>query len=88
MHSLVTGKVQGVGFRYTTLYHAKSLNIVGTVSNLPNGQVEIFAQGSKDDLDRLIHLLKTEAGYAKVATIQSEFYPIKKVFDSFGITTS
>lgn len=85
MHALITGKVQGVGFRYTTLYHAKNLKIVGTVCNLPNGQVEIFAQGTKEELDKLLQLLKTQAGSAIITHVQSNFYPIQQIFENFII---
>jgi len=47
----VTGRVQGVGFRYSTLREAQNENITGYVKNMPDGSVEIEAEGSKDQLD-------------------------------------
>ncbi|OCG13345.1 hypothetical protein A9G24_07965 [Gilliamella sp. App6-5] len=44
----VSGRVQGVGFRFFTYQQAKTLGLVGYVRNLENGDVEIIAQG--DDL--------------------------------------
>ena len=49
----VKGKVQDVNFRDTTKEVADELKIRGTVENLDNGDVEIIAQGKKDDLKKL-----------------------------------
>ncbi len=43
----VSGVVQGVGFRYFTKQKADQLNIMGTVQNLSDGSVEIYAEGSQ-----------------------------------------
>jgi acylphosphatase len=42
----VSGKVQGVYFRHSTLIEAKRLSLRGTVRNLPDGSVEVLAQGT------------------------------------------
>ena len=49
-HYLITGKVQGVGYRYFALERARELGITGWVKNLPNGQVECLADGVPDRL--------------------------------------
>jgi acylphosphatase len=51
---VVSGRVQGVGFRYSTLEKAKSLRLKGFVKNLPNESVYIDAQGSPDALEDFI----------------------------------
>jgi len=43
-----SGKVQGVGFRYTARQIASEFPVTGYVRNLPNGQVEVVAQGASD----------------------------------------
>ncbi len=48
MHAIVRGDVQGIGFRAMTRNYAQSLGLRGTVRNLPNGTVEIYAQGTKE----------------------------------------
>lgn len=53
----VEGRVQGVGFRYTTRGVAQELGLTGWVRNLPNGAVEVWAQGSVDAVDQLQALL-------------------------------
>ena len=56
----VRGDVQGVGFRFWTRARARELGLVGHAKNLPDGRVEVVAQGDGDALDRLIALLEVE----------------------------
>jgi len=46
-----SGRVQGVGFRYTTKTVATGFEINGTVKNLPDGRVELVAEGSRPELE-------------------------------------
>ena len=48
------GRVQGVGFRLTARQLAPRFGITGTVSNLPDGSVEIVAQGERAAVDRFV----------------------------------
>lgn len=50
---LVTGRVQGVGFRYFALEVAQLEGLTGWVRNLPDGRVEIQAEGEREAVDRL-----------------------------------
>jgi acylphosphatase len=45
-----SGTVQGVGFRYTVRTLAGGFDVTGTVKNLPDGRVELLAEGCKDEL--------------------------------------
>jgi acylphosphatase len=54
----VRGHVQGVGFRWWTRARALELGLVGYARNLPDGRVEVVAQGPGDAVDRLIALLE------------------------------
>lgn len=56
----IQGNVQGVFFRANTLREAKQLDLVGSVKNLPSGNVEIYAQGSEQKINQLINRLKHE----------------------------
>lgn len=50
-HYLVSGRVQGVGFRHFTRVQAQELGLVGTVKNLDDGRVEIHVAGDPAILD-------------------------------------
>ncbi|WP_141671416.1 acylphosphatase [Gilliamella sp. Gris1-4] len=50
----VSGRVQGVGFRFFTYQQAQKLGLVGYVQNLDNGDVEIIAQGDSLQISKLI----------------------------------
>ncbi len=57
-HIIFHGKVQHVGFRYTSLYFCRKLKLTGWVRNLEDGTVEMEVQGSISSLRRLIMMLK------------------------------
>ena len=48
------GRVQGVGFRQTAWQLAAGFDVVGYVKNLPDGRVELLAEGQPDELDRFL----------------------------------
>jgi acylphosphatase len=49
-----TGRVQGVGFRYTALQAAREFEVAGFVSNLPDGRVHLEAEGAPEEVDAFI----------------------------------
>ena len=51
MTILYSGRVQGVGFRYTSKRLVMGFELTGSVRNLPDGRVELIAEGEKDELD-------------------------------------
>ncbi len=51
MQVFYAGQVQGVGFRYTVKSTANGFDVTGTVRNLPDGRVELVAEGAKDELE-------------------------------------
>ena len=81
----ITGIVQGVGFRYHARREAASLNIAGFVRNLPDGSVEIEAQGNEDDLNRLIQWAHRGAPNAVVTRVVITDIPIKQEETGFSI---
>lgn len=85
MHAIVKGAVQGIGFRALTRYHALNLGLRGTVCNLSDGTVEIYAQGSKQDLEMLIQKLKEERGPSQIEHISIEYFPFKQPHPDFRI---
>jgi len=48
---LYAGHVQGVGFRYTARQVAQGFEVTGAVRNLPDGRVELVAEGERDELE-------------------------------------
>lgn len=54
----VRGQVQGVGFRWWTRSRALEFGLVGSASNLPDGRVEVIAEGSRGDCERLLSALR------------------------------
>jgi acylphosphatase len=63
MTVLYSGHVQGVGFRYTARQVATGFELAGTVRNLPDGRVEIVAEGERAELEAFREALR-EAGLA------------------------
>jgi len=55
---IVKGRVQGVGYRYFVRGKAKKFNVKGLVRNLENGAVEVFADGSKEQIKAFIDDIK------------------------------
>ena len=59
-----SGRVQGVGFRYSTVRVAAGFRVAGFVQNLPDGRVKSVAEGEKDELTRFVHAVCDRmAGY-------------------------
>lgn len=51
MHIYYSGRVQGVGFRYTVKSVATGFEVSGTVRNVPDGRVELAAEGAREELE-------------------------------------
>ena len=58
-----SGRVQGVGFRYTARSVAMGYEVTGTVRNLQDGRVELVAEGARDELEAFTRSIR-EAGLA------------------------
>ncbi|MFP3938262.1 MAG: acylphosphatase [Phycisphaerae bacterium] len=57
-----SGTVQGVGFRFTTVRVAGGYDVTGTVRNLPDGRVEVVAEGETEEIDRFLEDLTRRMG--------------------------
>lgn len=66
---LVSGVVQGVGFRFYVLRKAQSLGLAGWVSNLPDGRVEVVAGGEPAALTALEEALRLGPRMARVTSV-------------------
>ena len=66
---IVSGRVQGVGFRYFVLRQAQELGLGGWTRNLPNGDVEVRAWGNAGELARLGEALARGPRSARVTNV-------------------
>lgn len=82
----ITGRVQGVGFRWGTLKLAQKFGLYGFVRNQADGTVYVEVQGSKEVVDRFIRrLAQGPTVYAIVDHIQQETGPLTDYGDQFTI---
>ncbi len=82
---LVSGRVQGVGFRWHVLREAQRLGVTGDVRNLPDGRVEIRAKGMPRDLDLLLEAVRDGPALARIDEIVARDLDANLVFRSFGV---
>lgn len=85
IHIFVTGMVQGVGFRATVKRHALLHDIKGFVRNLPDGRVEICAQGKGDQINEFIQTVQTKPGAGSISRIETKYKPMQELFSSFEV---
>lgn len=69
-HVWVSGLVQGVAFRYHTRVLARELGLRGWVRNLPDGRVEVWAEGERAELERLVAWLRHGPPSAQVSGVE------------------
>lgn len=67
---IVSGRVQGVGFRYQTAHHGLTLGLTGHAKNLNNGDVEVLACGNEKKVAEFYEWLKQGPATSYVESIQ------------------
>jgi len=82
--ALIMGKVQGVGYRYTTREQAISRQLTGWVRNLTDGQVEALIVGDRAHVNSLVDWLHTGPPAAEVTAVTLEEKPLQ-IFQTFEI---
>jgi len=83
-HLVITGKVQGVSYRFSAHKKALEYNVSGWVKNLENGEVEALIEGEQEDLEKLLNWCYEGPLFADVTQIQkTEASP--EGFDKFRI---
>ena len=79
-----TGRVQGVGFRYTTLQVAKEFEISGYVRNLPDGRVQLEAEGRAAEVAAFVTAVEERMhGYIRKTERSARVRPAE--FNGFAI---
>jgi len=76
---LITGEVQGVGFRWFAARHGQSLGLRGWVRNLPDGRVEVTAAGEKALLLEMGARLQAGPRFARVEQVEQSDIPHEDV---------
>ncbi len=82
---LVSGRVQGVYYRAFTLQAAGRLGLTGSCRNLPDGRVEVIAEGDRDVIEILIGQLRVGPPRAKVEAVHVYWKPAERRFKDFSI---
>lgn len=85
IHVVVTGMVQGVGFRSTVQKRAMEHRLTGYVRNLEDGSVEICAQGSKDRLESFLRELESKPILGRIERLETTWRKVERSFPSFEI---
>jgi acylphosphatase len=89
MTARVTGRVQGVGFRWWVRRHADALGLVGWVMNGDDERsVEVVAEGAEPGLVELERLLRAGPSGARVEAVEARRSPASGEYDRFGIVRS
>jgi acylphosphatase len=85
MHLVISGRVQGVGFRASAYDEARSLGLTGWVRNLASGEVELIAEGKRENLD--IFLAWTHIGPpgSRVTDLREDWSKATGEFSAFRI---
>lgn len=73
MTAMVSGQVQGVGYRAFVQAHARNLNLSGYAENLADGRVEVVAEGEEAALGDLLLRLKQGPAHAEVQSVSTEY---------------
>jgi len=85
LRAIVYGKVQMVMYRDFTQQEAKKLKLNGMVRNLPNGTVEVVAEGERNELELLMRQLRCGPYHAKVSDIETKWLPATNQYIDFTI---
>lgn len=84
VHIFISGKVQGVGYRFSTRQQAQKLGINGWVSNLPDGRVEAVLAGDRRAIEQMIQWCRIGPAAAVVQNLTVEEIE-SKVINGFTI---
>lgn len=85
VHLRIHGRVQGVFFRASTLDKAKALGLTGWVRNNPDGSVEVVAEGSGDELEKLVEWSQGGPRHAVVNKVEVDWEPYLDEYTEFTI---
>lgn len=85
LHAIVEGRVQGVGFRFFVRENAAALGLTGWVRNRWDDTVELTAEGSRDQLERLLSFVHRGPRAAFVTEVKTDWQPGNNEFKDFRV---
>lgn len=85
VHLHIKGRVQGVGFRFSTVDEARRVRVTGWVRNTYEGDVELVAEGPRDRLQQLVTWCHAGPLGALVTDVEERWLPYASEFDAFRI---
>ena len=87
MHIFYSGRVQGVGFRYTAKNVAMGYEVTGAVRNLPDGRVELVAEAPRDELEAFRQGIRESGLGSFISNEEINWEEPKGEFRGFEITS-
>jgi acylphosphatase len=85
VHLIVSGMVQGVGFRYYVHHSARRHYLKGWVKNMDDGRVETMAEGEENELQEFVREVKKGSRFSTVDDVQVEWHAYSNQFKDFKI---
>ena len=82
---ILSGRVQGVAYRQSAADEAQRLGVTGWVRNLPDGRVEVVAEGDEAAVDALVAWCRRGPRLARVDDARITREPFRGEFDAFRI---
>lgn len=86
VHLIISGRVQGVSYRYNALNEARRLGLTGWVRNLPTDEVEAMAEGPRETLEDFIAWCRQGPRLARVTAVKTEWLKATGEFSDFRVT--
>jgi acylphosphatase len=88
VHIWVKGRVQAVGFRAHVEYHSLQIGVFGWVRNIGRDTVEAVAEGTREQIDQFIAMVKTGPPASRVENAYVEYEPTTGRLDGFNVKNS
>ena len=81
----ISGRVQGVFFRWETMKRARALGVRGWVRNLSDGRVEAVFEGSEEAVEQMLEFCREGPPAARVTKVEAREEPYRGEFSDFRI---
>lgn len=85
LHTILKGRVQGVGFRFNTCMIARQFPVTGYVRNLEDGSVELEAEGEQQVLENFLNAVRQSSLSRYIETLENDWSEAKGQWKTFDI---